>query len=131
MGEPFPIIGPHAVVGDLVDGAPEGFCFIRFCGFALVGAGDEDFAKKAVTVGEPEAERAAGFEGTGRDPDFFEGFTDCGIGRGFAGLDFSARCIDVSCTQAAFFFDEKNLVPVKDEAEDSSVDGGPVNPIVG
>ena len=129
LWQPFTVIGPHAVVWDLGDGGPEGFCFIGFGGGAVIGACDEDFAEEAVTVGEPEPEHSAGFEVCWFDVDLFEGFANGGLGGRFAGFDLATGRVDVSCAEAAFFLDEKDLITVDDEAEDGAVDGGPVDPV--
>ncbi|MEY5016516.1 MAG: hypothetical protein RIS92_2874 [Verrucomicrobiota bacterium] len=96
-----------------------------------MGVGDEDFAEEAIAVGEPEAEHAAGFEGTGLDANLFEGFADGGVGGRLAGFDFAAGRVDVSSAETAFFFNEQHLVAVKNEAEHGAMDGGPVDPVVG
>jgi hypothetical protein len=76
---------------------------------------------QAVTVAKLEMQLAPFLGPERHDVEFFEGFPQGGVERGFAGVDLSARSIDFACTKSSQFMDEENLFLAQNEEESGTL----------
>lgn len=130
-GEPVGVIGPHAVVGDGVDGGPNGGGFVSFGGGAGEVGGGEDVAEDVGAGGHGEPQ-LADFDGVGGgDVEFLLALADDGLKRGFTWFDFAAGAVDFAGTEAAFLLDQEDLAIADHEEKGGRHPGLPGRPVDG
>lgn len=129
MVNPVAVVLPHFFNGYGIERRPDGGGFVGLRGSAGEGGGAEDVAEEGEAVGELEMEQADFLRVGGGDEEFFLDFAHGALPRGLTGIDFPARAVDFTGTEAAFLADEQDFSITNDEEKRGAkrrLPGGPV-----
>jgi len=127
--EPVTVVGPHLVVGNLVERGPEGDGFGGLGWLALEIVGEENSTVQAVAIAELEMQFAPLLGVERGDAKFLESFAEGGGERSFAPVDFTARTVNFPRAEAALLADKKNLSVAHNKEEigaDARLPGCPI-----
>jgi len=128
--KPEPVVGPHFLVGNLVERGPERHCLLSFAGLPEKIVGKKNRAVQTKAVAKLEMEFAALLGPQGHDVELLEGFAEGGVERGLTGIDLPARAVNFARAETAFFANEKNFSISNNEKKigpDTRLPGCPVD----